>query len=183
VNEAAIRKAQGKRLAAARETAGWRSARAAALDNGWPESSYRAHEAGTRTIGQDDAERYARRFRAAGVRITAQAIHFDGTQADQESVRSSIAVTQVPLLSWLSAGKLADARSQIPVEDVPLLPFADLGRGNFFALKVRGDSMDRLSPEGSVIVVNRAERHLVDGTQIHLTSCHTRPIRQTSRSS
>ncbi len=70
---------------------------------------------------------------------------------------------QVPVLSWVSAGKLADAGSQIPVEDVPLLAFADLGRGDFFALKVRGDSMDRLSPEGSVIVVNRADRALVTG--------------------
>jgi len=67
----------------------------------------------------------------------------------------------VPLLSWVSAGKLSDADSQIPVEDVPLLAFADLGRGDFFALKVVGDSMDRHSPEGSIIVVNRAERELL----------------------
>ena len=67
-------------------------------------------------------------------------------------------ITRVPLLSWVSAGRLADAQSQISVDDVPLLAFADLGRGEFFALKVEGDSMDRLSPEGSVIVVNRTDR-------------------------
>lgn len=67
----------------------------------------------------------------------------------------------VPVLSWVSAGKLADAESQIPVEDVPLLAFADLGRGDFFALRVAGDSMDRVSPEGSIIVVNRADRDLI----------------------
>ncbi len=71
------------------------------------------------------------------------------------------AISVVPLLSWVSAGKLKDAQSQIPVEDVPLLAFADLGRGDFFALKVVGDSMDRLSPDGSVIVVNRDDRTLV----------------------
>ena len=70
---------------------------------------------------------------------------------------------RVPLLSWVSAGRLADAGSQIPVEDVPLLAFADLGRGEFFALKVQGDSMDRVSPDGSIIVVNRADRALVAG--------------------
>lgn len=70
-------------------------------------------------------------------------------------------VSQVPMLSWVSAGSLADAQTQIPVEDVPLLAFADLGRGNFFALKVVGDSMDRLSPESSVIVINRDDRLLV----------------------
>lgn len=72
-------------------------------------------------------------------------------------------VAAVPLLSWVSAGKLVSAESQLPVDDVPLLAFADLGRGEFFALKVEGDSMDRLSPEGSIIVVNRAERELLPG--------------------
>jgi phage repressor protein C with HTH and peptisase S24 domain len=58
------RKRQGKRLAQLRSQAGYRSARAAALELGWPESTYRAHEAGARTIGADDAERYAARFGA-----------------------------------------------------------------------------------------------------------------------
>lgn len=71
-----IRKQQGERLAQARARAGWRSARSAALDNQWAESTYRAHENGSRTIGQDDAETYARRFKAAGVDVTAQGILF-----------------------------------------------------------------------------------------------------------
>jgi SOS-response transcriptional repressor LexA len=73
------------------------------------------------------------------------------------------AITSVPLLEWVAAGQLTDPRSQIPVEDVPLLAFADLGRGEFFALKVKGDSMDRISPEDSTIIVNRADRTLVKG--------------------
>lgn len=71
--------------------------------------------------------------------------------------------TKVPLIEWVTAGKLAEPRSQIPVEDVPLLAFADLGTGDFFALTVEGTSMDRVSPEGSVIVVNRADKTLVSG--------------------
>lgn len=70
---------------------------------------------------------------------------------------------QVPLIDWVTAGKMAEPRSQIPVEDVPLLAFADLGRGDFFALKVEGTSMDRISPEGSIIVINRADRTLING--------------------
>lgn len=70
---------------------------------------------------------------------------------------------RVSLLDMVSAGKLTDPSSQIPVEHVPLLAFADLGHGDFFALKVEGDSMDRISPEGSIIVVNRADRTLVAG--------------------
>ena len=57
---------QGKRLANCRANAGWRSARAAALNFGWAESTYRAHESGSRTIGLDDAERYAKAFRTTG---------------------------------------------------------------------------------------------------------------------
>lgn len=71
--------------------------------------------------------------------------------------------TNVPLLDWVSAGRLVEPSSQIPVEDIPLLAFADLGRGDYFALKVQGTSMDRLSPEGSTIIVNRADRELVSG--------------------
>lgn len=69
----------------------------------------------------------------------------------------------IPLLDMVTAGKLRAPSSQIPVEDVPLLAFADLGRGEFFALTVQGDSMDRVSPDGSVIVVNQADRTLVSG--------------------
>lgn len=72
-------------------------------------------------------------------------------------------VTSVPLLDSVAAGKLTHPSSQIPVEEVPLLAFADLGRGEFFALKVQGDSMDRISPDGSVIVIDRADQRLING--------------------
>lgn len=71
---------------------------------------------------------------------------------------------EVPLLSLVSAGKLADASTPIPTEDARKLTFGtDLGRGEFFALTVDGDSMDRISPEGAIIIVNRADRTLVSG--------------------
>lgn len=63
-----IRKAQGSRLRTVRMAAGYVSARAAALDAGWPESTYRAHEAGTRTIDPGDAARYVLWFLKHGAR-------------------------------------------------------------------------------------------------------------------
>ncbi len=72
-------------------------------------------------------------------------------------------ITLVPLLDRITAGRLRSPASQMPVEEVPLLAFADLGRGEFFALTVEGDSMDRYSPEGSTIIVNRSDRTLVNG--------------------
>ena len=83
--------------------------------------------------------------------------------AEATQVRSNSKITRVPLLDSVTAGRLRAPTSQIPVEDVPLLAFADLGRGEWFALKVDGDSMDRVSPDGSKIVINKADRTLVSG--------------------
>jgi SOS-response transcriptional repressor LexA len=72
-------------------------------------------------------------------------------------------ITHIPLLDTVTAGKLRSSSSQIPMGDSPLLAFADLGKGDFFALTVEGDSMDRCSPDGSIIIVNQADRTLVSG--------------------
>ena len=39
----------------------------------------------------------------------------------------------------------------------------DLPPGDWFALRVKGDSMDRVAPDGSVVLVNHADRRLVPG--------------------
>lgn len=67
-NEEKIRKAQGSRLRTIRMAAGYTSARGAALDAGWPESTYRAHEGGTRTIDPGDAARYVLWFLKQGAK-------------------------------------------------------------------------------------------------------------------
>lgn len=72
-------------------------------------------------------------------------------------------VTEVPLLDHVAAGRLTAPDSQIPLWEVPLLEFANLGAGDFFALRVNGTSMDRLSPDGSIILVNRRDRALISG--------------------
>jgi SOS-response transcriptional repressor LexA len=159
------RKKQGERLRAVRIAAGYRSAREAALQNGWPESTYRAHESGSRTIGLDDAERYARRFAARGVQITAQSILFGASgQGFAEPQREYDSGTPVPPgPPQANTAEPSHAASQLSPADVPPGAFADLGRGNFFALRVLGDSMDRISPHNSVIIVNRSEHRLVSG--------------------
>jgi SOS-response transcriptional repressor LexA len=159
--DAALRKRQGNRLKKAREQAGWKFGRSAAIDNGWPESSYRAHERGTRTIGQDDAEKYARRFRAEGVEITAQDILFDDASQrdDDRPLRPDIVL--VPQLSWVAASKMTDVGEALHPAHAPTIPFADLPAGDYFALKVAGDSMDRVAPDGSTILVNRRDRRLI----------------------
>ena len=92
---------------------------------------------------------------------------FDGTRpkAVTEEPRPSDEqdVQYVPLIDYVTAGRLTRPSSQIPVEDVPLFAFADLGPGEFFALQVSGTSMDRLSPNGSIIIVNRRDTTLISG--------------------
>lgn len=85
----AQRRQQGRRLKEARARF-YKSAREAALDNEWPESTYRSHEGGTRTMGDDDAARYARRFK-----VRAEWIKYggsEGTHVDNPDIQS---VTEV----------------------------------------------------------------------------------------
>ena len=89
--EEEIRKAQGRQLAMVREAAGFTSARQAALKCGWPESTYRAHESGGRTIGLNDAGRYIHRFTLAGAKdYSAQWVLFGDGEAPEQSLDDMI---------------------------------------------------------------------------------------------
>lgn len=68
----------------------------------------------------------------------------------------------VPVLAWVSAGKISDIGSLVQ-EAEEHINIAHLPPGDYFATDVRGDSMDRVSPEGSRILVNAADKALVSG--------------------
>jgi phage repressor protein C with HTH and peptisase S24 domain len=155
-----IRREQGARLAAAREAAGFRSARDAALSNNWKESSYRAHEGGTRTIGLNDAERYVRRFRAEGVAVTAQSILF-GNKAERAPAPPAD-IAMIPIISWVAASQLSDVGEALDPEAAPKIAVSDLPAGDWFVLKVQGDSMDEVAPDGALILINRKEQKLIN---------------------
>lgn len=140
---------QAQRLVEARIKRGFKDAKAAAVYFGWKYNSYAQHESGLRGLRKDTAERYARAYRVS----PAWLLTGEGEGK----------IELVPLVSWVSAGAMADPMSQIPMDDVPLLAFADLSSGDWFALRVIGDSMDRVSPDGSVILVNRNDRDLYPG--------------------
>lgn len=65
--------------------------------------------------------------------------------------------TSVPIISWVQAGapNLAEL-----TEDADRIHLAGIPAGDWVAFRVEGDSMDRISPPGSVVVVNRRERQL-----------------------
>lgn len=69
---------------------------------------------------------------------------------------------EVPLVSWVAAGQLASADAVLDAEDCERIPVPDLDpKGDWIALQVQGDSMDRISPPDSIIVVDRKDRKLV----------------------
>lgn len=69
--------------------------------------------------------------------------------------------TAVPLLSWVSAGGMQVVSHSAELSDAQMIPASGLGNGDWFALSVEGDSMDRIAPSGSIILVNRAEKTLL----------------------
>jgi SOS-response transcriptional repressor LexA len=68
-------------------------------------------------------------------------------------------LNRVRLVSWVSAGKLTRGEAQ----DVELgtVLTGGLPRGDWIALRVEGDSMDRISPPESIIFVNRRDKKLI----------------------
>lgn len=89
-------------------------------------------------------------------------------QVDQPTVLEraprggSVKVQRVPLISWVSAGKLAGSDLPANVRAEKRLPVADLGPGQWIALRVQGDSMNLIAPETSVIFVDLADKRLIE---------------------
>jgi SOS-response transcriptional repressor LexA len=67
----------------------------------------------------------------------------------------------IPILSFVQAGAFAGRDGVEDLQDALAIPVADLPPGKWFALRVEGDSMDRISPPGSIIIVNALDRRLV----------------------
>src|SRR6185312_10503043 len=80
-------------------------------------------------------------------------------QPDGESNLDNLPVT-APLVTWVSAGELlSDEVSDVAIGTArAVLPPSD-----WIALRVEGESMDRISPPGSIIFVDRADKRLVTG--------------------
>lgn len=71
----------------------------------------------------------------------------------------SSVVREVPILAWVSAGKLM--REDTSDDTLGSLIAGGLGDGDWIALRVTGDSMDRISPPESIIIINRKDTRLI----------------------
>ena len=66
----------------------------------------------------------------------------------------------IPIVSNVSAGALM--QPDISDEQIGVIRVGELDpHGDWLAMRVDGDSMDRVSPPGSIILVNRKEKRLV----------------------
>ncbi|OLP48878.1 hypothetical protein BJF91_17235 [Allorhizobium taibaishanense] len=111
-----------------------------------------SHENGNRAISRKAAAKYADLFG-----VDAGWILYGENDATESSD------IDVPLLSLVSAGNLRD-QSMITADNIIRhIKVGELPRGDWVALQVEGDSMDRIAPEGAIILVDRADDQLIDG--------------------
>jgi SOS-response transcriptional repressor LexA len=148
------RRAAGIRLEQARLRRGFVSAAAACEAFGFTYVTYTQHESGQRGISRAAAD-YAQAFGvSAGWLLT-------GEGAGPGMAEALPLFTNVPLVSWVSAGQLSDQDAIVDFTDSQVVQVADLPRGDWIALRVDGDSMNKISPPDSIIFVDRRDRHLV----------------------
>lgn len=69
----------------------------------------------------------------------------------------------VPLIDWNDAEALQNPVAKAKAKNMQRHFLSDSSKGDFFATRVEDDSMDRISPVGSTILVDRADRELQDG--------------------
>jgi SOS-response transcriptional repressor LexA len=72
-------------------------------------------------------------------------------------------ILQVPLVSWVRAGALSETTDPYAVGDAEDYIAVANNRKTLIALRVVGSSMNRIAPEGSVIIVDFGDKSLVSG--------------------
>jgi phage repressor protein C with HTH and peptisase S24 domain len=129
---------RGDRLKAARERAGFESARSAALAFGWTVSTYGAHENGRNDFSEEQSQRYARAF------------HVDPTWLFTGRTIYQPGPSLVPLVGYVGAGAGLHyyGSGQGAFDEVPAPPY---GNRNTVAVEVRGNSMYGIAQDGWVI--------------------------------
>jgi SOS-response transcriptional repressor LexA len=128
----------GERLKAAREGAGFRSARQAAIKNGWTLSTYAAHENGQNEFDPAAAETYAYAFGVgSGWLLT-------GESKENKSLQEKFfTVRHVNVRGVVSASLLIEPDFEPEIHDiVPFVP-GQFETAEQFAYRVEGNSMDR----------------------------------------
>jgi SOS-response transcriptional repressor LexA len=70
-------------------------------------------------------------------------------------------IIRVPLVSWVSAGEMADQAAVVDLTDYPTIAVSRLPNSRWISLRVDGPSMNKISPPDSLIFVDLNDRRLV----------------------
>lgn len=125
---------------------------------GWSYNTLKSNANGTIGFSYAKAQVYAARLKVRPDWLYA------GTPPMREPTKAERRATlEVPVIAWVQAGQLTDVGAIHEIPDLDIVTTDGLGPGEWFATDVRGDSMDRVSPEGSRIFVNARDRTLVAG--------------------
>lgn len=111
-----------------------------------------SHENGNRPISRQAAQKYARLFNVRA-----------GWLLYGETEDTSRVDLDVPLLSKVAAGNLRDQPGVSEKDVIRRIKVGELPPGDWVLLQADGDSMNRVAPDGALLVVDRSDDRLIDG--------------------
>lgn len=141
----------GERLKAAREAAGYATAKQAAEAMGIPAPTYIQHESGVRGVPATRAERYARFFRTTPEFL----LYGRGDTPERGETPFGLrrVTRQVAVLGDVQAGAWREIDDEPETPEMIPVYLAGFEGAQLFALRVRGTSMDRHYPDGTMVIV------------------------------
>jgi len=149
------REERAARLVEARKNAGFSGAKPVAERLDVNVNNYKAHEQGRNGFDNTYGRRYAKLF---GVSLKWLML---GEGDPHDLSEDMVDVSDVPFVSWVSAGELSPQDGVFDLSDFPTIPAVNLPDGKWMALRVDGPSMNKISPPDSVIFVNLNDKRLV----------------------
>lgn len=124
---------------------------------GWNPNTLKSNMNGKIDYGYKKAQVYGGRLKVRAEWL------YDGQGEMTEQPRNRRATMEIPVIAWVSAGQLADIGDLQEIEELDRLTVDGLPEGSYFATPVVGDSMDRVSPEGSTIIVRADKSRPIQG--------------------
>ncbi|MGB3898156.1 MAG: S24 family peptidase [Mesorhizobium sp.] len=148
---------RAKRLVEARKFAKFSGPTPVAKALGMKVDTYKAYEQGRNGFGIADAKAFAKLFK-----VSLNWLNFGtGDMLDEDEPSQAVTVENVPIVSMVSAGALAEVATLRDLSEYPTRPAVNLPQGIWVSMRVEGNSMNKISPPDSIIFVNLADKRLV----------------------